>query len=1373
MCDSKRNVAIDVTRRDFIKCSAASGLFVLAVPAGLRGAADEAALPDLAALFVDPPDSARPWVLWHWMNGHVTREGITLDLEAMKRAGIGGFINFDAGTGIPKGPVEYLSQEWFALKQHAAREAARLGLEFGMHNCPGWSSSGGPWITPELAMQQLTWSEDHVEGGARVEVALPKPFHTLDHYRDVAVIAYPSLRGEASLRTLLAGVASSSGAVAVEALNASDLRAVVVRPAPAGGPAWLQLEFREPYQAAGISFIGAAAGEAAPGGQPPEGFGRRNAVLLEASDEGTQFRQVARIGIEGGREAAVAAATFPAVTARYFRLSTPGATSYSQVRFATVPRFEDVGKRTNAEFNGRGLAPMSDPGGDVVALDQVIDASEHLDASGVLRWQAPAGRWTILRFGFTPLGTLNRSAPDTGVGLECDKYRADAIAFHFDKMMQPLLPLLKPLADRGQMWLMVDSYEVGMQNWTPGFEGEFRARNDYGLVPYLPAMTGRVVGTVDTTDRVLWDLRRTQADLLADRYYGKLASLAHQHGMKLVIEPYDRGPMDEMQIGSRADANMGEFWQGLSSIFQNNLTMRRTPKLAAAIAHVNGQRVAGAESFTGEPESSKWQEHPFAMKTRGDENFVAGINRLMVHSFTHQPHPTAAPAMTMGPWGSHVERTTTWWEPGRAWFTYLARCQSLLQQGLFVADLAYFTGEDAGVYTKVQRDELTPAPPEGHDYDLVNAEVLFKARIAGGRIVLPDGMSYRVLVLQQYPTITLALLRRLHAMVRQGMVLVGARPHTTPSLREHPSGEAEFTSLCDELWGRDNPGTVARTLGQGRVFWGQPLTAVFEELKLPRDVEVSSESGDAPITWIHRKAGDTDLYFLANGRRTHERLVCTFRVDGRTPELWDATTGARVPAAVYASDGGRVRVGLDLPPAGSIFVVFRSPAPEETVTAIAKDGTEILSAKAFPAVRHARHAAVVNDFAVTLWAKPECSVMLSTNNFMEGVKDPWTDQYAIYPPPGHALYGAGHLACGLAIGRNGVAVWERGQGEPVFALGAPARLSGWTHVAVVYRAGVPAVYVGGALVARGEQKHGDVHPGTGPAFLADGASYYNGDMTEPVVHEGALAEEDIARVARVFPGRPTMWDRIVEPLAARSEPGATGRSSLQLRIWENGDYQLTTNRGRSSRIVVRDLAMPVGIAGPWRVEFPPGTGAPDRIDLPELASLHLHPVEGVRHFSGIATYRAEFPIAAPALAKDRALCLDLGHVEVVAEVMLNGKAVGILWARPLVADITSAARAGTNVLEVKVTNLWPNRLIGDEQHPDEDTYRPGAGGSGFASLSGGAIQALPEWYRQGRPKPPNARVAFTTWKHYTKDSPLLESGLVGPVVLRSAVVKPL
>ncbi len=1351
----------DVTRREFLKYTAATGFVVIG--AGGRAAAVAGSAPpaDLAALFGEPPDSARPWALWFWMNGHVTREGITLDLEAMERAGLGGVVNFDAGTGIPKGPVEYLGPEWFELKQHAIREAARLGLEFGMHNCPGWSSSGGPWITPELAMQQLVWSETSVEGGRLVEAELPAPLRKLGHYRDVAAIAYPSLRGEAGLRTLLKAVSSSSGPLAPEALAAGDPRALVVRPGPGGAPGFLQLEFREPYEATSIRLLASIEGEPPPPGAG-SGFGRRASLVLTASDDGAPFRRVAEVSFDPSREPSLASAQFPAVRARVFRLEAASATALGQLRLASAPRFADWTKRSNAEYNGRGLRPLEAAPADAIPLERVVDVSASLDAAGTLRWQAPPGRFTVLRFGFTPLGTLNRSAPDTGIGLECDKYRAEAIAFHFDKMMRPLLPILAPLTDKGHMRLEVDSWEVGMQNWTPGFERAFQEKNGYALQRYLPAMTGRVVGSAETTERFLWDLRRTQADLLADNYYGALAELCHRNRIQLLVEPYDRGPMEEMQIGARGDATMGEFWQGLSSIFQNNLTMRRTPKLAATVAHANGQRVAGAEAFTGEPESARWQEHPFAMKARGDLVFTRGINRMLVHRYAHQPHPTAAPGMTMGPWGIHFERTTTWWEPGRAWLAYLARCQALLQEGLFVADFAYFTGEDAGVYTPLECSELHPPPPEGHDYDLVNAEVLLKrARVERGRLVLPDGMSYAVLVLGRQRTLTLELLRRLRALVGEGLVLVGARPEASPSLRDHPAGDAEYAALAAELWGTQGE-PIQRRVGEGRVFWGRPLAELVEELALERDVELTSRSGDAPVAWIHRRVAGAEVYFLSNQRRSHERVAATFRVAEREPELWDPVTGGIAAASVYARDGARVRVGLELGPCQSLFVVFRAPAPAVTPVAISRDGPPILTARPFAPVAQRTHAGVVNDFAITLWAKPETNVMLSTNNFMEGVKDPWTDQYAIYPPSGAELYGLGHLTCGLAIGRNGVAVWERGSGVPVFALAAHRPLSGWIHVALVYRAGIPSVYVGGTLVREAERKNGEVHPGVGLAFLADGASYYNGDSTEPAVHPGSLSDAEIEALARAPRPGATSFDGVVAPVA--------GEASA-LRVFANGRYAIESSDGRVARFEVAGLETPLAVPGPWRVEFPPGTGAPAAIELASLASLHLHPEPGVRYFSGTATWRTELRIPEAWLAPGRSLVLDLGEVEVIAEPLLNGTPLGVVWSRPFLADATQAARAGANVLEVKVTNLWPNRLIGDEQQPDEDAFRPGAGGSGFASLTGGAILALPEWYRRGEPKPRAARVAFATWKHYTKDSPLLASGLVGPVVLRPALTK--
>lgn len=263
-----------------------------------------------------------------------------------------------------------------------------------------------------------------------------------------------------------------------------------------------------------------------------------------------------------------------------------------------------------------------------------MDISQYMNKDGKLDWKSPAGNWTILRIGHTPLGTLNRSAPDTGIGLECDKFNAGAIDFHFNKMMQNLLPALGVLAAKGKVGLLIDSWEVGMQNWTPQFLQEFQKRKGYDLKKYLRAMTGRIVGSTDGSDRFLWDVRRTQADLLADNYYGRFAELCRKQKIIAYTEPYDRGPMEEMQIGSRVDVNMGEFWNGLSSIFQNNYTMRRTTKLASSIVHINGQKTVGAEAFTSEPESAKWQEYPFAMKPLGDKMYTQGSTEL---SFTVMP----------------------------------------------------------------------------------------------------------------------------------------------------------------------------------------------------------------------------------------------------------------------------------------------------------------------------------------------------------------------------------------------------------------------------------------------------------------------------------------------------------------------------------------------------------------------------------------------------------------------------------------------------------------------------------------------------------------------------------------------------------------
>ncbi|MEJ7683256.1 MAG: glycosyl hydrolase [Segetibacter sp.] len=573
----------------------------------------------------------------------------------------------------------------------------------------------------------------------------------------------------------------------------------------------------------------------------------------------------------------------------------------------------------------------------------------------------------------------------------------------------------------------------------------------YSLINYLPAMTGRVVGSTDISNRFLWDIRRTHADLMADNYYGRLHELCKQHGMKTYTQPYDRGPFEEMQIGSRVDAPMGEFWAGLSQLFANNDTMRRTIKLSSSIAHTNGQKLVLAEAFTAEPSSGKWQQYPFGMKALGDYMFTQGMNRLTFHRFAHQPHPTALPGMTMGPWGTHFDRTNTWFLKGAAWLKYTARCQALLQQGLFVADIAYLTSEDAPGFTPVRPHELEQTPPEGYDYDLMNAEtVLKRVKIQNGRITLPDGMSYKIMILPAGNTMTLELLKQTHSLVNQGMILVGAKPLATPGLTSYKDKDkdAEFTRLTNELWGSTE---TTKTFGKGKIFTGIPVRQVLESLNIKPDFEFSAHTHDAPVNYIHKNINGADVYFIANRRRTNEDIVASFRVNDKRPEIWNPDTGEIIPVHFYEVVDGRIHIPLQLDHAGSLFVVFRTgAAPAKRITSVTANGTQIVNT-AISRPSPVTYNIITHDFSVSLWIKPEIDIALGRKQLGSYAGRTTTEYYAIYPPSGEKLYGAGHAATGLTVGRNGIVLWEREGIDAMDVLVAEMPVSGWTHLAIVYK----------------------------------------------------------------------------------------------------------------------------------------------------------------------------------------------------------------------------------------------------------------------------------------------------------------------------------
>ena len=594
----------------------------------------------------------------------------------------------------------------------------------------------------------------------------------------------------------------------------------------------------------------------------------------------------------------------------------------------------------------------------VVAADRVVDLTARMDADGRLVWNVPAGQWTILRFGRTSTGANTRPAPAPGLGLECDKFDPAALDAHFDAFIGALLREIgrrRTSADAGWNMLHIDSWEMGAQNWTAAFRDEFHRRRGYDLLRFLPAMTGRVVDSLEVSERFLWDLRQTAQELTIENHAHHLKALGRRHGFGLSIEPYDMNPCADMSLGAEADVPMCEFW---THPFDTTFSVFE----AASIAHTGGRKIVAAESFTSD-DTERWQAHPASMKALGDWAFSAGVNRLVIHRSQHQPQLDDRPGMTMGPYGVHWERTQTWWDLAPAYHAYLARCQFMLRQGLSVADICYLVAEGAPHVFRPPTSATRGHPPErlGYNFDGCAPETLLeRLSVNEGKLVLPDGMSYRVLVLPNRDTMTPALLRKVKRLVEAGATVIGPRPLKSPSLSGYPPCDADVKQLAEELWGElrvpataGHPNDLSkggtpireRRFGKGLVLDPGPqdllpprgdgnpapepeqygdfgmVTNVLNRMRVPPDFE-----SDGPVRYHHRRAGSVDVYFVANREDRPVDANCVFRVAGKAPELWDPLTGGRRFLPQFMANNGRTTVPMRFEAAQSFFIVFRKPA---------------------------------------------------------------------------------------------------------------------------------------------------------------------------------------------------------------------------------------------------------------------------------------------------------------------------------------------------------------------------------------------------------------------------------------------------------------
>lgn len=1319
--------------------------------------------------FTQPPETTRPRCYWYWMDGQITKEGLTRDLEAMKRVGIGegyiGIISGQAGTPVGGGP-KALTDEWWGFIEHAMREGTRLGVDVGLFNSPGWSQSGGPWVKPSQAMRYVTMPELRLHGPQHFEGKLPVP---AGEFQDLAVLAFPAPAGEGEVAKITART-----------------------------PTMVSFEMASPFTARSVTVL------------PVKPV--NVAAELLASDDGKQFRTVKKFAIDrhnlgpgvGPVPLAPITATLPATTARFFQLKFSAPCELGDIRLSPAARLESFAEKsllkvfqdplppfdfytwptqlepdvastvvkTNevldisrfATINNKGkivvrkavygvpgdaartrevraevqtlvdggesmfqvgrITESGDPAFGVVktlTIDYTLDGkpqifkgtdgeSVNLAGAATLSWDVPPGDWIVLRTALTPTGTKNSPAPPEATGYEVDKMNRTALKSHFDAYVGKLLKRM-PAADR-KSWkhVVADSYEQGPQNWTDGFAADFQKRYGYDALRFLPVMTGRIVGSAEQSDRFLWDLRRLVADRVARDYVGALRDLCHENGLKVWLENYGHWgfPGEFLSYGSFSDEVGGEYWVtgDLGSI---------ECRAAASAAHTYGKPVVWAEAFTGGP---AFINTPRDLKARGDWSFCEGINQFVLHVYIHQPWEDKVPGVNAG-FGTEFNRHNTWFEQSKTWIDYLRRCSVMLQAGKPVADVAYFISEDTPKMTGQRKPEL----PAGYDFDYINADVIEnRLTVKDGRFVLPDGMSYRLLVLPDSVTMRPALLKKLRDLVAAGGVVLGLPPSHSPSLENFPNSDAEVKTLAREIWGNaelKQPGE--NQLGKGRVIWGKGLADVLATLGSKPDFESSAE-----LRFKHRQSEDADIYFVANPTAESLTATAAFRVGDKAPELWWPDSGRIERPAVYEAADGVVRLPLAFGPTGSVFVVFREKAApkSERIVSITRNGEEILGTTVRPAVGSGASGDRPNNFTFAVWVKPEDDTTLvrEANTAIVGMAEKRNDVF--YPPHGSGFGGEGHAGCGLAVGRNGVCVFEHGGGYFAPPLVHAVALTNWTHVAVVYRDGQPSLYLNGVLAKTGLKSTHIVHSGAG-----QGGSKYRGKLGGIEQVPRSLSAAEIARLMTAM-RQPSDGAGVLPFQLFRNPVG-----QLSAQGGQSGDYQLKMADGQTRPLQVSPAVPPVEIPGPWEVSFAPGRGAPEKITFDALTDWTQRPEPGIKHFSGTAVYRKTFVLDPPRDGNLKSQIsnlksptfLDLGKVNDIATVRVNGQDLGTLWLPPYRLDITAAVKPGANTLEVEVVNTWNNRLVGDA--------------------------ALPLEQRRTLLTAPTVR----------KNSPLMPAGLIGPV----------
>ena len=1076
---------------------------------------------DLEAAFRNPPDPARPGVYWYFMDGNLDREEMVRDLESMKAVGLGNLVFLEVDVGVPRGPVEFMSEAWQDLFVNAVRHAERLGIDITLGAGPGWTGSGGPWVRAEQSMQHLVFSTVETKGPGTFDGVLPVPgqrstrWHKMrsPFYEDVVVYAFPKC------------------APVIGDINEKALYE------------------RNPY----TSMPGVK-----PYLPPPTGF--------------------------------------------------PEADKSNVV----------------------------DPG-------KLIDLSDRLQPGGKLKWEVPAGEWTILRMGRRSTGASTRPAPAPGVGFDHDKLDKAALDDHFKHYYGKLLTKVGPRAKQhGWTTVHLDSWEMGAQNWTPKFREEFKNRRGYDPLPYLATFSGRAVRSLEVSERFLWDVRLTAQELVLENYAGHLKALGHKHGFELSIEPYDMNPTADLDLGAVADVPMCEFWSagmGFDSAFS---CIEST-----SIAHTMGRPIVSAEAFTAGG-GERWQQYPGSMKNQGDWAFCIGINRFVYHTFAHKPLGDAhRPGMTMGPYGVHWDRGQTWWPMAKAYHEYVTRCSHLLRQGVTVSDILYLTPEGAPHVFRAPAGALTGSGPladkKGYGFDGCSPNILIsRAEVKDGRIAFPGGTSYRLLVLPRWETMTPRLLTVIKELVTAGATVIGNPPAKSPSLSGYPACDTQVQDLAKALWGTRPE--AEREFGKGRILLGEG--GRFGEQQEP----LLPDSG----SWIWFDRGN--------------------------------------PAHDAAAGDVHFRYSWDVSDVRSLKTASIEAAADNTFT-LKVNGKPVLSGDNWERIEQAQILAALRDGRNT--------IAVVANNAASSTRNPAGFIAALKLT---TIDGASTV---IATDQTWEAGLDGVRWTPAKRLGPASmgpwglKPSGATPAVELYPDYATTARILEAMdVPRDFKSDGPVRYGHRRTGTED--IYFIANTTDE-----KLEASCVFRVDRGTPQLWDPVTADIRTLPQFNHLGGTTSVTVTFEPHQSFfvifPHEASSNAVATSDAANFPVVKPVEtLEGSWEVSFDPTWGGPEKITFNSLQDWTTRAERGIKYYSGIATYRKTFDRPASRIPHPPSLYLDLGTVHDMARVKLNGKDIGVVWCAPWRVDITDAVKAKDNRLEIEVANRWPNRLQGDQQPPDKN-----------------------------------------------------------------------